>query len=117
MRIQKQSEDLRCSLEARFLRVGLKKKHAAESPEQAVVLGKATRLDWGPANLVASRCYPPPPPPMQKLWCPPSKEESEIKLCLTDSIKGFLGWKEKKRLARKKKDPISNASASVVVTQ
>jgi hypothetical protein len=98
IKINKQADDLRSALEARLLRVGLKKKHATVSPENENVIGRHTRLDWGPANLVTrSRGYPDPQPLVVKPHCPPLEEENEIKLCLTDSIRGFLAWKKQSK--------------------
>ncbi|OXA42851.1 Growth arrest-specific protein 8 [Folsomia candida] len=73
-----------------------KLKHPTVTPEEGFVFGRASRLDWGPANLVAKKAYPTPMAVREKVWCPPPTEETEIKLCLTDSIRGFLAWKKGK---------------------
>ncbi|ODM95168.1 Growth arrest-specific protein 8 [Orchesella cincta] len=105
LRIHKQNEDLRNSLEARLLRLGLTKKHATVTPEIPSPFGVGripTRIDWGPANLVAKRSFRMPRPIPETEYCDPDLQDvkTAVPVCMTDSIRGFLAWKEQQREQR-----------------
>jgi len=109
IRITKQAEDLRQSLDARLLTVGLTHKHATISPEEGLVVGRYKRLDWGPANLVAKRAYDLPKPWRLRPPCPPA-DANDVKVCMTDSIRGFLAHNANQK---RKKSEVAAAADSI----
>ncbi|CAL8093499.1 unnamed protein product [Orchesella dallaii] len=117
LRIHKQNEDLRNSLEARLLKLGLTKKHATVTPELPTPFGVGrlpARIDWGPANLVAKRSFRVPKPMFEKEYCDPDMQEVQtaVPVCMTDSIRGFLAWKERQREQRLISKSVRNIEAA-----
>jgi len=100
-RIEKQYRDLRASLEDRLIHVGLSKKHETVTPNQGISMGRGHLMNRAPAGLVAGRYYPTGTNPTLKTvarvsnGCGCDDGDNDQAICLTESLRGFLAWKEK----------------------
>jgi len=108
LKLRKQAENIRNTMNSRLHTVGLTRKHPTTGPKGSSIFGSVSagrggirfggKTNWGPANLVAGTSFPiRKPDQIPNDFYDGEDIDTAIPVCLTPSIQNFMAFKKMQR--------------------